>query len=85
MKSKTSSRRRRSVARVDRGGIAQNPDIDAHVAGKAAVGADHQVLFTSLCPPSRPARHRTPRRAAAAGRGAGAAGPPAAIAGTPSR
>jgi metallo-beta-lactamase class B len=29
---------------------AQNPDIDAHVAAaKAAVGGDHQVLFTSLC------------------------------------
>jgi metallo-beta-lactamase class B len=29
---------------------AQSPEIDAHVAAaKAAVGADHQVLFTSLC------------------------------------
>ena len=29
---------------------AQNPGVDAHVAAaKAAVGADHQVLFTSLC------------------------------------
>ena len=29
---------------------AQNPEIDAHVAAaKAAVGREHQVLFTSLC------------------------------------
>ena len=29
---------------------AQSPEIDAHVAAaRAAIGADHQVLFTSLC------------------------------------
>src|SRR5712671_5005220 len=29
---------------------AQSPEIDAHVAAaKAAIGRDHQVLFTSLC------------------------------------
>src|ERR1700676_3776476 len=40
---------------------AQNPEIDAHVAAaKAAVGRDHQVLFTSLCSaePSGPGTRR---------------------------
>src|SRR3954465_6223332 len=53
---------------------AQSPEIDAHVAAaKAAVGADHQVLFTSLCSavPTGPGT-----RPAGAGRGAAPAPPP---------
>ena len=59
---------------------AQNPDIDAHVAAaKAAVGSDHQVLFTSLCS-AEPTGPGT--RAGGAGRVSGARrrappGPPA--------
>jgi metallo-beta-lactamase class B len=53
----------------------QSPDIDAHVAAaKAAVGADHQVLFTSLCSavPTGPGT-----RPAGAARGAAPTTPPA--------
>jgi metallo-beta-lactamase class B len=53
---------------------AQNPDIDAHVAAaKAAVGRDHQVLFTSLCSaePTGPGTRR-----GGAGPASGATPPP---------
>ncbi len=54
---------------------AQNPDIDAHVAAaKAAIGRDHQVLFTSLCS-AEPAGPGT-RRGGAPARGAAPAPPP---------
>ena len=54
---------------------AQNPEIDAHVAtAKAAVGRDHQVLFTSLCS-AEPTGPGT-RRGGAAARGAAPAPPP---------
>src|SRR5258705_10451248 len=58
---------------------AQHPDSGAHVAGaKAAVGGDHQVLFTSLCS-AEPTGPGT--RAGGAGQRQGAAaappGPPA--------
>src|SRR3954465_4790094 len=55
---------------------AQNPDIDAHVAAaKAAVGRDHQVLFTSLCS-AEPTGPGTGRRGAAPQPGAAPATPP---------
>src|SRR5512140_1258555 len=54
---------------------AQNPDIDAHVAAaKAAVGRDHEVLFTSLCS-AEPTGPGT-RRGGAPERGAAPAPPP---------
>jgi metallo-beta-lactamase class B len=56
-------------------GHAQSPDIDAHVAAaKAAVGRDHQVLFTSLCS-AEPAGPGT-RRGGAPARGAAPVPPP---------
>ena len=56
--------------------MAQNPDIDAHVAAaKAAVGADHQVLFTSLCS-AEPTGPGTGRRGVPPQRGATPAPPP---------
>ena len=52
---------------------AQNPAIDAHVAAaKAAVGNDHQVLFTSLCS-AEPTGPGTRAGGAGAAVGAGAA------------
>ena len=55
---------------------AQNPQIDAHVAAaKAAVGRDHQVLFTSLCS-AEPTGPGTGRRGAAPQPGAAPAPPP---------
>src|SRR3954453_12763054 len=55
---------------------AQNADIDAHVAAaKAAVGGDHQVLFTSLCS-AEPTGPGTGRRGAAPQPGAAPAPPP---------
>jgi metallo-beta-lactamase class B len=55
---------------------AQNPDIEAHVAAaKAAVGGDHQVLFTSLCS-AEPTGPGTGRRGAAPQAGAAPAPPP---------
>src|SRR3954471_19903691 len=54
---------------------AQNPDIDAHVAAaKAAVGRDHQVLFTALCS-AEPTGPGT-RRGGPPASGAAAAPPP---------
>jgi len=58
---------------------AQNPDIDAHIAkAKAAAGAEHGVLFTSLCS-AEPTGPGTGRRGAApvAGQPAPPPGPPA--------
>ncbi|MCU1382289.1 MAG: hypothetical protein JWL71_986 [Acidobacteria bacterium] len=61
--------------------LAQSPEIDAHVAAaKAAVGRDHQVLFTSLCS-AEPTGPGTGRRGAPPQ--PGAAPPPAP--GPPSR
>jgi metallo-beta-lactamase class B len=60
--------------------LAQNPEIDAHVAAaKAAVGRDHQVLFTSLCSaePSGPGTRRGGPAPAGATAPASAPGPPA--------
>ena len=55
---------------------AQSPEIDAHVAAaKAAVGRDHQVLFTSLCS-AEPTGPGTRRGGAAASGGATPAPPP---------
>ena len=55
---------------------AQSPAIDAHVAAaKAAVGRDHQVLFTSLCS-AEPTGPRTRRGGAAPAAGATPAPPP---------
>src|SRR3954447_10262110 len=55
---------------------AQNADIDAHVAAaKAAVGGDHQVLFTSLCS-AQPTGPGTGRRGAAPQPGVAPAPPP---------
>jgi len=55
---------------------AQSPEIDAHVAAaKAAVGRDHQVLFTSLCS-AEPTGPGTRRGGAAAAGGAAPAAPP---------
>src|SRR3954470_21844136 len=55
---------------------AQSPEIDAHVAAaKAAVGRDHQVLFTSLCS-AEPTGPGTGRRGAAPQPGAAPAPPP---------
>jgi metallo-beta-lactamase class B len=59
---------------------AQNPEIDAHVAAaKAAVGRDHQVLFTSLCSaePSGPGTRRGGPAPSSATAPAPAPGPPA--------
>ena len=54
----------------------QNPGIDAHVAAaKAAVGSDHQVLFTSLCS-AEPTGPGTGRRGAPPQPGATPAPPP---------
>src|SRR5512140_2268131 len=63
---------------------AQNPDIDPHVAAaKAAVGRDHQVLFTSLCS-AEPTGPGT--RAGGAGAAGGQRqGAPAAVQGPPAR
>jgi metallo-beta-lactamase class B len=58
---------------------AQNTDIDAHVAAaKAAVGRDHQVLFTSLC-------SAEPTGPGTRAGGAGRQGAPAATPGPPAR
>src|SRR3954449_13301159 len=55
---------------------AQSPEIDAHVAAaKAAVGRDHQVLFTSLCS-AEPTGPGTRRGGAAPTPGAAPAPPP---------
>jgi len=55
---------------------AQSPEIDAHVAAaKAAVGRDHQVLFTSLCS-AEPTGPGTRRGGAAPAAGATPAPPP---------
>ena len=57
-------------------GHAQSPEIDAHVAAaKAAVGSDHQVLFTSLCS-AEPTGPGTRRGGPAPARGAAPAPPP---------
>ena len=58
---------------------AQNSEIDAHVAAaKAAVGSDHQVLFTSLC-------SAVPTGPGTRAGGAGRQGAPAAPPGPPAR